>query len=1087
MAGQFITNEKQLLSKVMEGVFPYANNLYFLVGYFYFSGFSEIVNNLDGKKLKILVGLDVEKNMVNQLKEVELLYAVNSSRSNIRSNFNQALVQIFNETDFFDNPVKQKSFKIFVTMIKKGDLEIRKTNQPNHAKLYLFENKAELTQSGTFPGTLITGSSNLTASGLRHQNELNVILRDKTDFEEGIRIFNDLWKDAIVIADVNHTEIFEEEVLSQIWLDKLFDPFLLYVRVLHELFNIEFNQPIKLPSEITNNRFINLKYQEDAIKQALHTIKIHNGVIISDVVGLGKSVIASAVAHNINLRTIIIAPPHLVKQWDDEYRDLFNFNAKVFSSGAMKKALKYHNELNNNEPRLIIIDEAHKYRNEDTNDYLDLHKLCQGNKVMLLTATPFNNKPQDLFSMIKLFQIPSKSTVKTVANLGDEFSKLIIEYKNLSKDIKNKKISQNTIDNKINTISHKIRNVISPLVIRRSRIDLSEIDRYKEDMELQNIEFSVVNAPELLTYDISLIEEKYINTLEQISPKDEDISLSCFKAVRYQPVEYLKDIERYRKNIEKEFGDFNLFKQSQRNIAKFMRHLLVRRFESSLEAFKMSVLNMIKNYQNIILWYDTRKAFPIFKKGNLPDISLMGDQNNDDTIDVINEFDLTEQIKSLKARGLFEIPAEDIKYEYREKLEADLEVLKNIYNNWFSENSNIIDPKLSNFIDMMKVNIKTEPKRKIIVFSEFADTINYLYKHTKNSLRIIKYTAKDAKASIKETIRLNFDAGVPVNQQKNDYDILLATDAISEGYNLHRAGAIINYDIPYNPTRVIQRIGRINRINKKMFDEINIFNYFPSDTGENETRTKEISTLKMALIQAILGEDTKILTNNEELQSFFQKQYKHQLQNNEERSWETPFLNLYFNLKNEHPQIIEKALKVPIRARIARKNKDVEGVLIFGKKGDDALFRWGENALSNESISPHDALKLMNASPSEKSFNTSCKFNPTYEYMKDSLFIKKNSSSNPDKLKIDTLKKLNTILSKKLSDDIDGINDIIKTVELGALPTKYLKEIIKLSRARCNDLSSIIDTNYIKKILEKAHNIDNAIEALIISEEFIKE
>ena len=102
----------------------------------------------------------------------------------------------------------------------------------------------------------------------------------------------------------------------------------------------------------------------------------------------------------------------------------------------------------------------------------------------------------------------------------------------------------------------------------------------------------------------------------------------------------------------------------------------------------------------------------------------------------------------------------------------------------------------------------------------------------------------------------------------DQYKILVATDAISEGYNLHRAGTIFNYDIPYNPTRIIQRVGRINRINKKVFDQLFIYNYFPTSIGETETRTKEITTLKMAMIHAIMGEDMQYLTADEELNNF---------------------------------------------------------------------------------------------------------------------------------------------------------------------------------------------------------------------------
>lgn len=139
--------------------------------------------------------------------------------------------------------------------------------------------------------------------------------------------------------------------------------------------------------------------------------------------------------------------------------------------------------------------------------------------------------------------------------------------------------------------------------------------------------------------------------------------------------------------------------------------------------------------------------------------------------------------------------------------------------------------------------MRNEPDRKLIVFSEFADTVNYLGKALiEAGLPAMKYTSADATIANKDRIRANFDAGLKPSLQQNDFHILVATDAISEGYNLHRAGAIFNYDIPYNPTRVIQRIGRINRINKKVFDELYIYNYFPTEIGENEARKRNIYT-----------------------------------------------------------------------------------------------------------------------------------------------------------------------------------------------------------------------------------------------------
>lgn len=234
-----------------------------------------------------------------------------------------------------------------------------------------------------------------------------------------------------------------------------------------------------------------------------------------------------------------------------------------------------------------------------------------------------------------------------------------------------------------------------------------------------------------------------------------------------------------------------------------------------------------------------------------------------------------------------------------EDVKADIQLLKNLREQWFGKDNIVqFDPKLNSFIRIIQEHLNKEPKRKLIVFSEFADTVNYLGEELlKAGLPVMKYTSVDATSTNKDRIRANFDAGLKDSLQQDDFQILVATDAISEGYNLHRAGAIFNYDIPYNPTRVIQRIGRINRINKKVFDELYIYNYFPTEVGEAETRTKEISTLKMAMIHAIMGEDTKALTKEEEVRAFFKERYRKEFARSEETSWDTPYRKLLNSLR----------------------------------------------------------------------------------------------------------------------------------------------------------------------------------------------
>ena len=240
MLSQFITNQNNFLSEVVKNILPYSDKLYFLVGYFYFSGFETIYKELENKELKILVGLEIEKDLLNRVREVQWLNQPSQiSRQEIRKKFNHTFVDFFNETDFFDTNERQQAFKLFIEKIKNGTLEIRKTLKPNHAKLYLFQRKEEFTERNTYPGTLITGSSNLTFSGMQNQYELNVILRSPADFNEAKRIFDELWDESIVIVDNQHIKEFEEQVIEKIWFEKVYSPFIIYVRVLHELFKMD--------------------------------------------------------------------------------------------------------------------------------------------------------------------------------------------------------------------------------------------------------------------------------------------------------------------------------------------------------------------------------------------------------------------------------------------------------------------------------------------------------------------------------------------------------------------------------------------------------------------------------------------------------------------------------------------------------------------------------------------------------------------------------------------------------------------------------------------------------------------------------
>ena len=169
--------------------------------------------------------------------------------------------------------------------------------------------------------------------------------------------------------------------------------------------------------------------------------------------------------------------------------------------------------------------------------------------------------------------------------------------------------------------------------------------------------------------------------------------------------------------------------------------------------------------------------------------------------------------------------------EFIEDMKSDICVLNDIYEKWFKNDSMNVDPKYDRLKEELSLLISENKNRKIVVFSSFADTAKYVFEKLKNDkFSVMLYTGTSSNSE-RGLVTKNFDASCMASLQKNDFDIIVATDTLSEEFNLNRAEIVVNYDIPYNPTRVVQRIGRINRINKKMFDKIYILNFFPTDIG----------------------------------------------------------------------------------------------------------------------------------------------------------------------------------------------------------------------------------------------------------------
>jgi len=948
----FITNhnEANLKERLIE-LIRKSDELKFLVGFFYFSGIRELYeglkNNLD-VNIKVLVGLNVDKTNFgllefaesdNQLSDEERCYK-----------FLQSIKKTLNSEDF-DTQEFYQQVRYFIKLIIEGRLIIRKTYEPNHAKIYLF--KLEEGQVGR-KNLFITGSSNLTKAGITTQGEFNVEISD-FGFEDAEKYFDALWDEAVKITEDDVIKRRLIEVVEKETLIKDITPFEAYVLVLKTYLDSYEQKEIgqSLIKILEENDYTPYQYQIDAVKHALAIIEKNNGVIIADVVGLGKTIIACAVARELKKRGIVICPPGLVGdknknsgwlRYTEEFR-LYDW--EVRSLGDLENIANFVNRARDIE--VVIIDEAHRFRNQDTKDYEYLKNICRNKIVILLTATPFNNRPGDILSLLKLFITPKKSSITLENNLVDKFSSFkgifdrlayIKKYHSSPNEYKRKKaenyyksffgetiINLHKVTQRSHYLAKQIRDVIEPVTIRRNRLDLQNNPFYKN--EVKNL--SRLRDPKEWFFELTKGQSEFYDRVISNYFGDPDEG-GRFMGAIYRPFEY--EIEREKIKGEKLTNKENFQFIQQRNLYDFMRRLLVKRFESSFGSFEQSIKNF-KKITEIALEFINKTQKYILDRSLLEKIYDLDLKEIEEHLK-----DYSEKIRNgdyPKNHKIYELNQLKYKDDFIADINADLHLFDNILKELSDLDLVKNDPKadclLRNIKDTLKQKPnKGEPKRKIVIFSEYLDTIKYLEpileKEYKERLLVV---GKDLSSSKINHLNKNFDASY--SSQEDKYDILLTSDRISEGFNLNRAGMIINYDIPWNPVRVIQRVGRINRISKKVFDELYIVNFFPTEKGAELVKSREIASNKMSLIHNTLGEDAKIFDPNEEpTPSGLYKRIQQNPDNLEQEGFYTRMLTKYLEIEKEYPELIKNLRNYPSRIKVAKRSYENE-LLVFLKKG----------------------------------------------------------------------------------------------------------------------------------------------------------
>ncbi len=699
-------------------------------------------------------------------------------------------------------------------------------------------------------------------------------------------------------------------------------PYELYIKLLQTRFGPIAEHGKVAIEEYLPEGYASLDYQISAVKQCYSIMQTHGGFLLGDVVGLGKTVVGTMLIRYFldfpddrhEKRVLIVTPPAIksawvntIKEFDHGRADRISDYVDFVTTGSIDNILEQYDdedeldsetlELKSVNYGLILIDESHKFRNAQTQMYQALNNLIVqiGSStgyypyVGLLSATPQNNAPDDLKNQIYLFErdhgfctllkVPGR-------NLEAFFSTVNHNYwdaRRQADDIianpskyPNPKFAMDTVNRKIREISVQVREcVLSDLLVRRTRTDIKKY--YAQDMAKQHIRFPKISGPHGLEYQMEdELARLFVDTMDVIAPsvdfRFDDPSYICY--YRYRAIQFFADL-----NVKKMYMGGNLdVERYSRQLAKIMQINLVKRLESSFAAFKSSLRNLRQYTQNMVDMWEHDAIFVC------PDIDVNAEldarkNRKKDPRAPLLTFDqcadaLRQKIARMTADGRnergrnAEYHVKDFEPGYIDLVRSDLALISDLCDRW---NDYTEDPKLEVFKESLRpvlMNPATHPAGKLVIFSEAKDTVEAL----KRSIEAKGYKGRtliisaDNRDRLEKVIQENFDANYK-GEKKDDYDIIVTTEVLAEGINLHRANVILNYDTPWNSTRLMQRIGRVNRIGTTA-DTVYVYNFFPSAQGNEMIQLVQKAYIKLQSFHILFGEDSKVFSEAEEVEHY---------------------------------------------------------------------------------------------------------------------------------------------------------------------------------------------------------------------------
>ncbi|HQK22724.1 MAG TPA: helicase-related protein [Candidatus Latescibacteria bacterium] len=766
------------------------------------------------------------------------------------------------------NDEEETALRRMVRQIRAGKLIVKVfLRHPLHAKLYMLHR-----EDVNNPITAFLGSSNLTLAGLVNQGELNVDVLDHDACAKLQGWFEDRWNDRFCL-DISDELV---RVIGESWASETpLPPYHIYIKMVYHLSQEARAGAIEsvIPPDLAKTLF---PFQQEAVKIAAHHLRRpeRGGVLIGDVVGLGKTLTATAVLKAFDdLNPLILCPANLVRMWED-YRERWELRGRVLSTGRMLKELPRLQRY-----RLLILDESQNFRNREGKRYRALREYIATNdcKVILLSATPYNKSYRDLGAQLGLF-VPEER------DLGIRPNRLIASLPGGEKDFVRKyQCSPRTLRAfEASSEPEDWRDLLRMFMVRRTRRFIMEsyatkdesAGRYYLTMENGERAYFPIREPKTVTYPVNeadqfarLYRESVVNMIGGLN------------LPRYGLGEYVrKDLPADTTETEKEIID-NLGRAARRLLG-YCRTNLFKRLESSGHDFLQSVERHI--VRNCVFLYALERGLPL--PIGTQDSALLDTAFSDEDIDslfatVVSPDEDEESTEgtvppeealsgdyAARAKRVYDIYRTHMKRQFKwiradlfesdaliKTLRHDTEEFVRLHRT-LPEWDPAQDSKLQALVTLLKT---THPREKVLVFSQFADTVRYLVEELRKAgVRQVEGVTGQSSNPTEAAHRFSPESNGKRDRIRPDDEtrVLIATDVLSEGQNLQDCSIVVNYDLPWAIIRLVQRAGRVDRIGQRA-PTVRCYTFLPADGVENIIRLRTRLVQRLHQNAEVVGTD----------------------------------------------------------------------------------------------------------------------------------------------------------------------------------------------------------------------------------------